>query len=214
MRVNAAAPGAIARAAASRGVPLVHISTDYVFDGSGVAPFAPDHPTGPLGAYGRSKLAGEVAVRAAGGVHGILRTSWVVSAHGSNFVRTMLRLGAERDRLNVVEDQIGGPTPAAAIADLCLRMAARLGVDPDLTGTWHLSGGPDTSWAGFAREIFARAGLDCAVDGIASADWPTPAARPLNSRLDNAATVRAFGLPRPDWREGLDDILATLGAPA
>lgn len=214
LRVNGEAPGAIAAAAARRRIPVVHISTDYVFDGSGTAPFAPDDPTGPLGAYGRTKLAGEEAVRAAGGVHGILRTSWVVSAHGSNFVRTMLRLGAERDRLRVVADQVGGPTPAAAIAELCLGMAGRLGLEPDLSGTYHFSGAPDTSWAGFAREIFARAELDCAVEEIGTADWPTPARRPLNSRLDCAATEAAFGIARPDWRAGLDDILAALHARA
>ncbi len=208
--VNAEAPGAIARAAAAAGIPIVHISTDYVFDGSGDAPFAPGDATGPLGAYGRSKLAGEEAVRAAGGVHGILRTSWVVSAHGSNFVRTMLRLGAERERLRIVADQVGGPTPAAAIADLCYAMAAKLGLEPALSGTYHVSGGPDVSWAAFAREIFARAGVDCAVEDIATAEYPTPARRPLNSRLDNASTAAAFGLPRPDWREGLDAILAEL----
>lgn len=211
-RVNAEAPGAIAQAAARRRIPLVHISTDYVFNGSGTAPFAPDDPTGPLGAYGRSKLAGEDAVRAAGGVHAILRTSWVVSAHGSNFVRTMLRLGAERDRLSVVADQVGGPTPADAVAEACLRMAARLGVEPGLAGTYHLAGAPDTSWADFAREIFRQAKLDCAVDEIATVDWPTPARRPLNSRLDCRATEVAFGVARPDWRAGLDDILAALHA--
>lgn len=209
-RVNALAPGAIAEAAARRRLPLVHISTDYVFDGTGTDPFNPRDPTGPLGAYGRTKLAGEEAVRAAGGVHAILRTSWVVSPHGTNFVRTMLRLGAERDRIGVVADQVGGPTPAAAIAELCLRAAARLGLEPGLTGTYHFSGAPDTTWAGLAREIFARAGLRCEVDEIATADWPTPARRPLNSRLDCADTERAFGLARPDWREGLDRILAVI----
>ena len=212
--VNAETPGAIARAAAARRIPLVHVSTDYVFDGEGDAPFAVNAPTGPLGAYGRSKLAGEAAVRAAGGDHAIVRTSWVVSAHGTNFVRTMLRLGAERDRLRVVDDQVGGPTPAADIADHCLRMAARLGLEPALSGTYHLSGGPDVSWAGFARAIFERAGIDCAVEPIPSEAYPTPARRPRNSRLDNAGTEAAFGLPRPDWRAGLDEILATLGARA
>lgn len=162
-RINGAAPGAMAVAAAELGVPFVHISTDYVFDGAGTAPFAPDAPVGPLGAYGRSKLAGEEAVRAVGGVHAILRTSWVVSAHGGNFVKTMLRLGAERDSLSIVADQVGGPTAAGDIAAACLKIAARLAADPGKSGTYHFAGAPDVSWADFAREIFGQAGLDCAV---------------------------------------------------
>ncbi|MCE6949441.1 NAD(P)-dependent oxidoreductase, partial [Cereibacter sphaeroides] len=129
----------------------VQISTDYVFDGSGDRPWRPGDPVGPLGAYGRSKLAGEEATRAAGGTHAILRTSWVFSAHGANFVKTMLRLGAARDRLTVVMDQVGGPTPAADIASACLAIAGALGSKPGLSGTYHLSGAPDVSWAGFAR---------------------------------------------------------------
>lgn len=210
--VNATTPGAIARAAAARGLPLVHISTDYVFDGAGEAPFAPDHPTQPLGVYGRTKLTGEEAVRDAGGPHVILRTSWVVSAHGGNFVKTMLRLGAERDRLTVVADQIGGPTPAAAIADACLAIAEALRRDPSTSGIYHFSGVPDVSWAGFAREIFAEAGLACTVEDIPTSAWPTPARRPMNSRLDCRSIEAAFGITRPNWRAGLQDILSDLGA--
>ncbi|MCD1617398.1 dTDP-4-dehydrorhamnose reductase [Salipiger manganoxidans] len=209
--INAEAPGAMARACADLGIPFIHISTDYVFDGAGETPFAPDHPTGPLGAYGRTKLAGEEAVRAAGGVHAIFRTSWVVSAHGSNFVKTMLRLGAERDRLTIVADQVGGPTPAADIAALCLAAAAQLVEDPDKTGTYHISGGPDVSWADFAREIFAQAGISCEVADIPSSDYPTPAKRPQNSRMENRATEAVFGVARPDWRAGLSRILEDLG---
>ncbi|WP_138935042.1 dTDP-4-dehydrorhamnose reductase [Roseovarius arcticus] len=212
MCVNADTPGAIAQAAAARGIPMVHISSDYVFDGAGQVPFAPNHPTAPLGAYGRTKLAGEAAVRAAGGVHAILRTSWVVSAHGSNFVRTMLRLRAERDALNIVADQIGGPTPAAGIADACLAIAGQLIVAPTKAGTYHFSGAPDVSWADFAREIFAQAGLPCTITDIPSSAYPTPAQRPMNSRLDCSAAMATFGIPRPDWRDGLADILTDLGA--
>jgi len=208
--INATTPGALAQAAAARGLPFVQVSTDYVFDGSGDQPFVPDHPTGPLGAYGRTKLNGEIAVRAAGGTHAILRTSWVVSAHGHNFIKTMLKLGRERDRLTIVADQIGGPTPAAALADACLAAAKGLLADPGKTGAYHVSGGPDVSWAGFAREIFAQAGIDCEVADIPSSDYPTPAKRPLNSRMDNSTFEAAFGLPRPDWRTGLREILTDL----
>jgi dTDP-4-dehydrorhamnose reductase len=208
--VNGAAPAAIAAACAAQGIPLVHISTDYVFDGSGTRAWRPDDAPAPLGAYGRSKLAGEEGVRRAGGAHAILRTSWVFSAHGANFVRTMLRLGAERDRLDIVADQVGGPTPAADIAAACLAIAAALGEAPDLAGTYHFAGAPDVSWAGFARAIFAAAGQAVEVGEIPSSSYPTPAPRPLNSRLDCRATEAAFGLPRPDWRSGLAAVLANL----
>lgn len=209
--VNGAAPAAMARAAAARGLPFLHISTDYVFDGAGMAPFATNHPTAPLGAYGRSKLAGEAGVRDAGGVHLILRTSWVVSAHGANFVKTMLRLGREKESLNVVADQIGGPTPAAAIAD-ALFVAAQALRDGAKGGTHHFSGAPDTSWAAFARAIMAGAGLACRIEDIPSSAYPTPARRPLNSRLDCSALEAAFGIRRPDWQAGLTEILTELGA--
>ena len=207
--VNAAAPAAMAEAAAARGLPFLHISTDYVFDGSGDVPFTPDHPKGPLGAYGRSKLLGELGVRSAGGAHLILRTSWVVSAHGANFVKTMRRLGADRATLNVVADQIGGPTPAADIAD-ALFTAARAMIDGHAGGTHHFSGSTDCSWADFARAIMAGAGLACEINDIPSSAYPTPAKRPMNSRLDCSAFTREFGVPRPDWRIGLTQILKEL----
>jgi dTDP-4-dehydrorhamnose reductase len=209
--INGVAPAAMARACADLGIPFVTVSTDYVFDGSGDAAWNPEDATGPLGAYGRSKLVGEEALRAAGGTHAILRTSWVVSAHGNNFVKTMLRLGAERERLTVVADQIGAPTPARDIAAACLEMARQLVQDPGKSGTYHLSGRPETSWAGFAREIFARAGLSCEVVDIPSSAYPTPAQRPLNSRLDCTLLETVFGISQPDWRTGLNDILKDLG---
>ncbi len=209
--VNADAPGAMAAACAAMGRPFVQISTDYVFDGSGTTPFAPDHPTAPLGAYGRTKLAGELAVRAAGGASVILRTSWVVSAHGSNFVKTMLRLGAERASLNVVADQVGGPTAAAAIAD-ALFVCARAMIGGSAGGTHHFSGAPDVSWADFARAIMDKARLAAVVCDIPTSAYPTPAKRPLNSRLDGGTLKAAFGIDRPDWRADLDHILAELGA--
>lgn len=207
--VNGDAPAAMAKAAAAKGIPFLHISTDYVFDGTGNEPFSPDHPTGPLGAYGRSKLKGEQGVRAAAGPHLILRTSWVVSAHGANFVKTMLRLGRERESLNVVADQIGGPTPASAIADALLIAAKAMGKGAK-GGTHHFSGAPDTSWADFARAIMAEANLPCRINDIPTAEYPTPAKRPLNSRLDCRAFTSAFGIPRPDWRAGLKVIVKEL----
>jgi dTDP-4-dehydrorhamnose reductase len=141
----------------------------------------------------------------------ILRTSWVFSAHGSNFVRTMLRLGAERPVLRVVADQTGGPTPAAAIAAACLTIADRLRTQPGLSGTHHFAGTPDTTWAGFARAIMAAAGLPAQVEDITTADWPTPARRPANSRLDCSTLEQSFGISRPDWRPALAAVLADLG---
>ena len=211
-QVNAETPGAIAHACAVRGLPLVHVSTDYVFDGSGTVPRTPTDETGPLGAYGRTKLAGEDAVRAAGGTHAILRTSWVVSAHGNNFVKTMLRLGAEREALTVVADQVGGPTPAADLAAACLGAVRGLIDDPGKTGTYHFAGAPDVSWADFARDIFAQAGLGCVVEDIPTSQYPTPARRPLNSRLDCSDFETVFGIKRPDWRVSLRAILNELGA--
>ncbi len=207
--INGDAPGAMARACVAKGMPFLHISTDYVFDGKGTAPFTPADPVAPQNAYGRSKLAGEIAVRDSGARHVILRTSWVVSAHGANFVKTMLRLGAERDSLNVVADQIGGPTPAAAIADALIAIARKLGQGAS-GGTYHFSGAPDTSWADFARAIMAQAGLSCAINDIPSSAYPTPATRPLNSRMDCSTLTRDFGIPRPDWRAGLADIVQEL----
>lgn len=204
--VNRSAPGEIARACAELGIPMVQISTEYVFDGSGSAPFKPDHPRAPLNAYGRSKLAGEDAVRAADGCHAILRTSWVFSADGSNFVKTMLRLGTSRERLSVVADQIGGPTPASAIATACLHIADGLSADPSKSGTYHFCGALATSWADFARAIMAAAGLNCRIGDITTAQYPMPAQRPLISRLD-CSGLAVFGLERPDWRDALPTVI-------
>jgi dTDP-4-dehydrorhamnose reductase len=208
--VNGDAPGAMARACAARGLPFLHISTDYVFDGAGDQPFGVGHPVAPLGAYGRSKLAGERAVRAAHGAHAIMRTSWVVSTHGANFVKTMLRLGGERESLNVVADQIGGPTPAADIADALYVMAGKMRAGAK-GGTYHFAGEPDCSWADFARAIMAQAGLGCVVNDIPSSAYPTPAKRPLNSRMD-CSTLADFGIKRPAWRVGLAKIVQELKA--
>ena len=208
--INADAPAAMACAAAARAIPFLHISTDYVFDGTGTDPWRVTDPNAPQNAYGRTKLAGEEAVRAAGGQHAILRTSWVFSAHGNNFVKTMLRLSESRDALSVVDDQIGGPTPAAAIAGALLEMAQQMKTDPAKGGTHHFGGTPPVSWAGFAREIFAQANRPVTVTGIPTADYPTPAARPLNSRMDGTALETDFDIAQPDWKAGLHDVLKTL----
>lgn len=210
LRINGEAVAELAQACAVSSIPLVHISTDYVFDGSGETSWQGTDSPAPVNTYGRSKLAGEDAVRAAGGPHAILRTSWVVSAHGNNFVKTMLRLGAERDALNVVADQIGAPTCAHDIAAACLEIARQLSRDPSKSGTYHYQAQPYCSWADVARAVFELADLNCAVTDIPSSAYPTPAPRPLNSRLDCTATTAAFGLKMPDWRRGVQTILNEL----
>ncbi|APX18213.1 dTDP-4-dehydrorhamnose reductase (plasmid) [Phaeobacter inhibens] len=209
--INGTTPGVMAETCATLGIPFVTLSTDYVFDGKGSSPWHPDEPVAPLNAYGRSKQLGEAAVRLAGGTHVILRTSWVVSAHGSNFVKTMLRLGKERERMRVVADQIGAPTPARAIAAACIEIARQLIADPEKSDTYHFAGQPETSWAGVATEIFTEAAIPCAVAEIPSSAYPTAAPRPLNSRLDCSTLERVFGITRPDWQAGLKDILKDLG---
>tara|TARA_R110002049_G_scaffold308194_2_gene511304 strand:+ start:925 stop:1791 length:867 start_codon:yes stop_codon:yes gene_type:complete len=208
--INAQAPAAMDRVCAARDIPFVSISTDYVFSGEGKDPWQPSDPTDPQGVYGRTKRDGEIAIQAAGGRYAVLRTSWVVSAHGNNFVKTMLCLEAERDVLTIVADQIGGPTGAAEIAQACITIAKTLVSEPQKSGIYHFAGTPDTSWADFARVIFDQAGLTCTVTDIPSSDYPTPAKRPLNSRMDCSATQTAFGIARPDWRASLTQIITQL----
>ncbi|MGE4527163.1 MAG: dTDP-4-dehydrorhamnose reductase [Rhodospirillaceae bacterium] len=213
--VNAEAPGEIAAACAARGAPMVQLSTDYVFDGSKTGPWLRTDPVAPLGVYGASKEAGEQAVRAACPRHLILRTSWVYAARGHNFVRTMLRLGAERDELRVVADQTGCPTAAQDIAAAFAALAPRLAQGESLTwGTWHLAGKEATTWHGFAEAIFDCAapvwGRRPAVVPIATADYPTATRRPRNSALDCAETERALGLAARSWRDALPSIVAEI----
>jgi dTDP-4-dehydrorhamnose reductase len=213
--VNAMAPAAFGEACAKAGIPLVQVSTDYVFAGDKAGAWEVDDPVAPLGVYGASKLSGELAVRTSGACHAIVRTAWVVSAHGNNFVKTMLRVGAERDTLTVVEDQHGTPTSAADLAQALMQITVRLVEDADApTGTFHFSNAGPTTWAGFAREIFAqstnRGGASAAVKGIPTSDYPTPAKRPANSLLSHAAIGAAYGIqPRP-WQDALSDILDEL----
>lgn len=207
--INGDAPGAMAEACARQGVPFIHLSSDYVFDGSGTAPWEPSSPVAPLGAYGRSKAHGERLILASGAQAIVLRTSWVFSSFGSNFVKTMLRLGAERDRLSVVDDQVGGPTCASAIARALLTLTeALLAGRPG--GLYHFAGAPAVSWARFAAEIFSRAGLDGVIDPISSEAYPTPAPRPRNSRLNCDSLREDFGIPQADWRSDLTQVLKDL----
>lgn len=210
---NAQAPGVIARWCTAHGVPLVHYSTDYVFDGQGSAPYREDEPTAPLGVYGTSKRDGEDAVRSAGGRHLIFRTAWVYASHGANFLRTMLRVGAEREQLRVVADQIGTPTPAALIADVTAQVLQHPG---HLSGIWHLTASGQTSWHGFAEAIFAEAlatGVLAkvpAVEAIPSSEYPTPAKRPAWSVLDNRKLQQDFGIVLPTWQDGLKRVMAEI----
>ncbi|MBL8350039.1 MAG: dTDP-4-dehydrorhamnose reductase [Burkholderiaceae bacterium] len=213
--VNARAPGALALALAELGGWLVHYSTDYVFDGSGDQARDEQAPTGPLSVYGRTKLEGEDLIRASGCQHLILRTSWVHAARGGNFARTMLRLAAERDRLTVVDDQVGAPTGADLLADITAHALRRAVLDAGLGGTYHAVAAGEVSWCDYARHVLAwarqrgvalKAGPE-AVQGIATRDYPTPAVRPLNSRLDTRLLRQRFGLHLPDWRSGVDRML-------
>lgn len=209
-QVNHLAVGTMARAAAKRDLPLLHISTDYVFPGTGSDPWKTNDETGAINHYGATKRRGEEALQLAGGPHAVLRTSWVFSETGANFVKTMLRLGAERDSISVVSDQIGGPTAADDIAVALLTMAKAFLDGNAQSGVYHIAGTQDCSWADFARQIFDQAGLTCAVTPISTAEYPTPAPRPLNSRLDCSAIETAFGIKRPDWRQSLTSILKDL----
>ena len=213
--INATAPAVLAREAQALGAWLVHYSTDYVFDGSGSAPWSEDSPTGALNVYGSTKLAGENAIRASGCRHLILRTSWVYAARGGNFARTMLRLAAERDRLQVIDDQIGAPTGAELLADVTAHALRAVRSRPELGGTYHAVAGGQTSWHGYAQHVieFARAAGQAirvqpqAIAAVPTGAFPTAAQRPLNSRLDTRKLQQAFGLTLPDWRLGVDRML-------
>ncbi|HOM12917.1 MAG TPA: dTDP-4-dehydrorhamnose reductase [Rubrivivax sp.] len=213
--INAAAPAVLAREAQALGAWLLHYGTDYVFDGSGSTPWREDSPTGPLNVYGRTKLEGEDAIRASGCRHLILRTSWVYAARGGNFARTMLRLAAERDRLEVIDDQIGAPTGAELLADVSAHALRAALQRPELGGTFHAVAGGQTSWHGYARHVieFARAAGQAVrvppedIAAVPTSAFATAARRPLNSRLDTRKLQQAFGLTLPDWRVGVDRML-------
>jgi dTDP-4-dehydrorhamnose reductase len=215
--VNGAGAGAVARAAKALGVPLVHVSTDYVFDGALDRPYRESDPTGPTGVYGASKLAGERAVlEAYPEGSAVLRVAWVYSPFGGNFVKTMLRLAADRDEVSVVADQLGNPTGALDIADGILMVAANLAASDDasLRGVFHMTAQGEASWADFAEGIFAtsaaQGGPSAAVRHITTAEYPTPAARPANSRLDCSLIARVHGVTLPEWRGSLGTVVAHL----
>jgi dTDP-4-dehydrorhamnose reductase len=215
--INARGAGAVAEAARALRVPLVHVSTDYVFDGTLDRPYVETDATAPAGVYGASKLAGEEAVLAAHGAESaILRVAWVYSPFGGNFVRTMLRLAGDRDEVSVVADQIGNPTSALDIADGILRVAANLTTDsnPGLRGVFHMTATGEASWADFAAAIFAvsvaNGGPGAKVRRITTAEYPTPAQRPRNSRLDSGRIAAAHGITLPNWRPSIEKVVARL----
>jgi len=218
LRINGEAPGVLAREAARLGAWLVHYSTDYVFDGSGEQPWREDAPTGPLSVYGRSKLAGEAAIAASGARALVFRTSWVYAARGGNFAKTMLRLARERDQLRVIADQIGAPTGAELIADVtahALRQVLGSADASSLGGIYHLAAAGETSWFDYARFVLLQAEQAGEVlkvgheqiEAIPTSAYPTPAQRPLNSRLDTTKLQETFGLHLPNWQDGVARML-------
>lgn len=216
--LNAHAPAALARAAAEAGAWLVHYSSDYVFDGSGTRAWQEGDATGPLGVYGQTKLEGEQAIAASGCQYLIFRTSWVYAARGGNFAKTMLRLAQERERLTVIDDQHGAPTGAELIADVTAHAIRAALHQPELSGLYHLVAGGETTWHGYASHVIAQARarrpeLAWQVGEIApvpTSAFPTPARRPLNSRLDTRQLQQAFGLTLPHWQQGVDRLLAEI----
>ncbi|MBB4305331.1 dTDP-4-dehydrorhamnose reductase [Rhodobium orientis] len=217
--VNAEGAGRVASAAAKLGVPVIHISTDYVYDGAKTGPYVETDSPRPLGVYGRAKLAGEEAVAKATDRHVILRTAWVFSPFGRNFVRTMLTLAETRDRLKIVDDQRGSPTYALDLADAILTIAERIaetGWQQRYQGVFHAANAGETTWRGLAREAFAASaalgGPTAAADPIPTADYPTPAVRPLNSRLDCGKLKATFGIDLPDWWVGVRDCVGRIVA--
>ena len=215
--INQRGAGAVARAARRLSVPLIHISTDYVFNGDKTSPYTEEDATGPTGVYGASKLAGEQVVLAENADCAILRTAWVYSPFGTNFVRTMLRLAADRDEIGVVADQLGNPTSALEIADGVLSVAANLESDASLgRGIFHMAAAGEASWAEFAEAIFevsgSAGGPTAVVKPLTSAEYPTPAKRPCNSRLDSSKLERVHGVRLPHWRRSLEPVVSRIVA--
>jgi dTDP-4-dehydrorhamnose reductase len=219
-KLNATSPGVLAREAAKLGAWLLHYSTDYVFDGSGTAPWVEDSPTGPLSVYGQTKLEGEESIRTSGCHHLILRTSWVYAARGGNFAKTMLKLAKERDKLTVIDDQIGAPTGADLLADLSAHMLTTARQLREVTGTYHAVAQGATSWHGYASHVveFARAAgqpikvAPDAIEAVPTSAFPTPARRPANSRMSTEKLQKTFGLRLPPWQAGVERMLTEVMA--
>ena len=214
-RVNALAPAALSESCAAAGIPIVQLSTDYVFSGDKTGAWQVDDPVAPCNVYGASKLGGELAVRSSGVRHAIVRTAWLFGPDGGNFVRTMLTLAASRDRLRIIDDQVGSPTSAVDLADVLVTIARRLCEDHAApVGTFHFTNAGSVSWAGFAAEIFrqseARGGPGATVIPVATAEYPTAARRPANSRLSHDAIAAGYGIAPRDWQSALGDTLDTM----
>jgi len=206
-RVNAEAVEAMARACGIRGIPLIHVSTDYVYDGAKADPYLESDPTGPINAYGRTKLAGEDLIRQHLPQHVILRSSWIYSARGQNFLKTMLRLGRERDTVRVVDDQHGAPTAAPDLAAAIVTIARHIAGGSSAFGTYHYANAGEASWCDFAGEIFRQAQRPARAVPISTDEYPTPARRPANSRLDTGKISRTFGIHPPAWQTSLAAVL-------
>ncbi|MFM5929958.1 MAG: dTDP-4-dehydrorhamnose reductase [Novosphingobium sp.] len=214
--INTAAPARLAAAAARKGIPIVHVSTDYVFPADGQGPWREDDAVAPVSVYGRTKAEGEDAVRASGARHAIVRTAWVVSADGANFIKTMLRLGAEREELRVVADQRGCPTHAGDLAQALATITQALTADPARpSGTWHCTNSGETTWHGLAEHVFACAAacgmtVPQRVVAITTAEYPTPARRPADSRLDCSRIAADFGIRMRPWQDAVDETVRQL----
>ena len=208
--INGTTVKELAKVSASRNIPFLHISTDYVFKGDGNLNWKTTDRTNPQNSYGKSKLIGESGILEAGGPHVILRTSWVFSSHGNNFVKTMLRLASNNNELSIVKDQIGGPTCAKDIANALWKIASDFYAGNGITGIYHFSGKPNSSWANFASEIFSQSQQDIKIKQILTKDFLTKAKRPLNSRLDCSSLRIDYGIKQPEWKKSLTNVLANL----
>lgn len=209
-KINGFAPYYMALACRKLDIPFVHISTDYVFDGSKASAYQVNDAVRPLNAYARSKLVGEWGVGSVGGRAVILRTSWVFSVHGNNFPKTILKLAKKNSELSIVSDQYGGPTPAKDIGAACIKIINALSIDHNKAGTYHLTGAPDISWYQFAQDILRKSKSAVTLRPVTTSEYNSPAVRPLNSRLDCRLIEDVFGIPRPDWKSSISEIITTL----